>query len=87
MGIILDTIKKHYGTENDFSSWDLHLITKINQKVIQMVLKKMHNNEILWRSSKYDIFQLNTDEEVKKRRIKTNENIDKYCLKNKKYKI
>lgn len=87
MGIILSKIKENFGTENNFTAWELHLITKINFKVVQMILKKMHNNETLYFNYKWGLYQLNSDEEILKRRIKVNEDIDKYSLANKKYKI
>jgi hypothetical protein len=85
MGLLLDKIKENFGTENSFSAWDLHLITKINFKVIQMCLKKMHSKEVLYQNQKYGIYQLKTDDEIVKDKIKVNELIDKYNLANKKY--
>lgn len=85
MGIILEKIKEAFGTENSFSAWDLHILTEINFKVVQMILKKMHNKEILYSNQEYGIYQLKTEYEVLKDKIKVNQLIDKYDLANKKY--
>jgi hypothetical protein len=85
MGLILDTIKENYGVDEDFTPWDLHLKTKINEKVIQMALKKMHNREVLHHYN--GSYYLKSDEEILISRKKANDLIDKYDLKQKKYKL
>ena len=84
MGVILNAIIENFGFES-FTSWDLHLKTGINQKVIQMVLKKMKNNEVMYNNG--HIWRLRTQDEITERRIQVNKIIDKYSLPNKKYNV
>lgn len=87
MSVILEAIKENYGTEQEITAWDIHKITKINFKVVQMNLKRMYAREVLYCNLKYGIYQLWTDEQILERRKKVNNDIDKYDLKQKKYKI
>lgn len=87
MSKVLAAIREHFGEYETFSPCDLNRVTKINQKVISMVLKKYHNIEILGYYSSIDRFFLFSEEETKERRQKANDLIDKYDLKQKKYKL
>jgi hypothetical protein len=87
MSIILDTIIENFGVNEDFTPWDLHKMTKINYKVLQMNLKKMANREVLYHNLTCDIFRLRTDEDIFERRKRVNDWIDQYSLKQKKYKL
>lgn len=87
MSVILNTIKSNFGTEQDFTAWEIHRITKINFKVVQMNLKKMYNREVLYYNHNCGIYQLRSDKEILEQRKKVNNDIDKYNLKQKKYKL
>ncbi len=87
MGVILDAIKKHFNTDDGFTSWDLHKVTGINHKVVQMNLKRLQNNETLYCYISRGLYFLRTDEGILKARKEVNALIDKYELQNKKYKI
>lgn len=87
MSKILNSIKEHFGYNNIFSAYDLSNFLDINQKVISMILKKYSNTEVLGFYSNRNTFYLRTDSDILNARKKANEIIDKYDLKNKKYKI
>jgi hypothetical protein len=87
MSKILKGIETHFGYGECFHPRDLSKILNINQKVLSMVLKKYHNSYILGFLPTSGIFYLNTVDEVLKLRLKSNEMIDKYDLKQPKFKI
>lgn len=87
MSKVLTAIKEHFGENETFTPSDLNFITKINQKVISMVLKKYQNIEILGYNPSTGSFFLFSEEETRKRRQKANDLIDQYDLKQKKYKL
>jgi hypothetical protein len=87
MGIILTAIQDNFGTEESFTSWDIHKLTKIDLKVVQMNLKKMHNKEVLYFNQSCDIFRLRSDQEIYEARKRENDRIDQYSLKQPKYKL
>jgi hypothetical protein len=84
---ILEVIKENFGYDNFFSVNELSNHTDINYKVLQMILKKYHNIEVLHFHHKTGSYYLKTDEAILASRIRTNEMIDKYQLQNKKYKV
>ncbi len=87
MSVVLDCIKDNFGVGVEFLPWDIHIITKIEFKVVQMILKKFHNNHTLACYYNGGSYVLLSDETINRRRKLDNELIDKYNLKNKKFKL
>jgi hypothetical protein len=87
MSVILKAIQDNFGVDEEFNAWDIHKITEINFKVVQMNLKKMHNKEVLHYNHRWGIYKLWSDEQIIERRRKVNDDIEKYGLKQKKYKL
>lgn len=87
MSKVLELVKNHFGYGNGFTPNELSKFTDIPQKVLSMVLKKYANVEVLYYYPTIDTFYLRTPEEILEKRIEVNALIDKYQLKNKKFKI
>lgn len=86
MSKVLELVKNHFGYSNSFTPNELSKFTDIPQKVLSMVLKKYANVEVLYHNPTRDTFYLRTPEEILEKRIEVNALIDKYQLKNKKFK-
>ena len=87
MGLILKAIQDNIGLNESFTSWDIYRLTNINLKVVQMTLKKMHNREVLYYNQECGVFRLRSDQEIYEARLKVNNLIDQYSLKQRKYKL
>ncbi len=87
MSKVLELVKEHFGYGNTFTPNDLSKFTDIPQKVLSMILKKYSNVEVMGFFPRLDSFYLRTPEEILKKRLEVNAMIDKYNLKNKKYKV
>ena len=87
MSSTLETIAQHFGYYTSFTPRELSDVLNKNQKVVSMVLKKYANIEVLGFFSELDRFYLRDEDDILKCRKKTNDLIDKYNLKQKKYKL
>lgn len=65
MNLILNTIKENFGTEKEFTDWDIHKITNVDLKVVRENLSIMINMEQLCYVVHHELglYKLRTDEE------------------------